>query len=323
MYSHHFCKCGIVLFLFIGGCDNAAKLKTHTPQEQAQIQKYISRIKSNYIFVKGGSFWMGDFCKKMRNDGPYCSPERDTKPLHEVELSSFSIAAYKVTHEDYDFYLKMSGLPPQRFEKEYANEMLAAMTYFKKSPAMVTWTEASHYCTWLKKETGLPFSLPTEAQWEYAARNRGQNVLVATNTGDWQADESTGYGKNYATDEDRREVEKNTGKDSVFVHFPVDKYPPTSLGLYGMADNGYEWVQDWYDPDYYKTSPRLDPQGPLSPVVKDMDTGQYRKVQRGGDHPDPTGDVGLTFFRGYDIKDKSYPDGSTMRCVVNSADVVK
>lgn len=265
---------------------------------------------------------MGDFCKKMRDGGPYCSPEKDTKPLHEVELSSYSIGKFKTTHEDYNFYLKMAGLPRQYSSDKLMNEMLLDVTHFKNTPAVVTWTEANKYCTWLKKETGLPFTLPTEAQWEYAARSRGKYILVATDDGVWREDK-TGYGENYATDEDRYRVEETYGIDGSLTLFAVDRYPPTPFGLYGMADNGYEWVKDWYDPEYYKNSPRKDPQGPEKPVVKDKYTGQYWKVRRGGNHPDPTGDVGLTFFRGYNIPDNDFPDGTTVRCVVNSEQEIK
>ncbi|WP_227008628.1 SUMF1/EgtB/PvdO family nonheme iron enzyme [Enterobacter cloacae complex sp. P44RS] len=310
------------MVLFICGCDDSANSIKYTPQEQAEIQRYLSRVKADLVYVHGGTFWMGDFCKKMRGDGPYCSPEKDTKPLHEVELSSYSIGKFKITHEDYNFYLKMSGLPEKRFEKKWRNDILAEMTHFNNSPAIVTWNEANNYCNWLKNETGLPFSLPTEAQWEYAARSRGRNVLVATDDGIWRKNEKNGEGENYATDEDRSIIEEKFGINALSVFFPVDKYPPTSFGLYGMADNGYEWVKDWYDPEYYQHSPRKDPQGPEKPVVKDEDTGQYWKVRRGGDHPEPTGDVGLTFFRGYNIPDSDFPDGTTVRCVVNYAEPV-
>ena len=315
--------CSVTLFLLISGCDNGTKPVKHTLQEQTDLQQHINHVKADLVYVKGGAFWMGDFCKKMRNGGPYCSPEKDTRPLHEVELTGYSISKFKVTHEDYRFYLKIAGLPEQHFDKKWRNDALAEMTHFKNSPAIVTWTEANNYCAWLKNETGLPFSLPTEAQWEYAARNRGQYILVATDDGVWRENEKTGYGENYATDEDRQAVEEKTGIDSTSVHFPVDKYPPTLFGLYGMAENGYEWVKDWYDPDYYNNSAKKDPQGPDKPVIKDKKTGQYRKVRRGGNNPDPTGDVGLTFFRGYNIKDNNFPDGTTVRCVVNSSEPIK
>ncbi|WP_435952666.1 formylglycine-generating enzyme family protein [Dryocola sp. BD626] len=313
----------IILSLAIGGCDNQTNAIKHFPQEQAELSQYLTRVTNDLVYVKGGTFWMGDFCKKMRDGGSWCSSEKDTKPLHEVELSNFSISKYKVTHEDYNFYLKMAGLPVQHYKEKYEDEMMAVMTHFNNSPAVVTWTEANNYCSWLREETGLSFSLPTEAQWEYAARSRGQYILAATDSGVWRENEKNGQGENYATDEDRIIVENSTGLNDSLVHFPVNKYPPSSLGLYGMADNGYEWVKDWYDPDYYKNSPKQDPQGPEKPVIKDEDTGQYRKVLRGGEAPGPGSEVGLTFYRAYRIKDNPYPAGTTLRCVVNSQAPVK
>ncbi len=312
----------ISMILFISDCDRATQDAQYTPQEKAELQNYLNRVKTDLVYIKGGTFWMGDFCKKMREGGPYCSPEKDTKPLHEVELSSYSIGKFKVTHEDYEFYLKMAGLPRQYSGDKSMNEMLLNMTYFKNSPAVVTWTEAENYCIWLKEETGLPFALPTEAQWEFAARSRGEYTLVATDDGVWREDKN-GYGENYATDEDRYKVEETYGINGSLTLFSVNKYPPTPFGLYGMSENGYEWVQDWYDPEYYKKSPKKDPQGPDKPVIKDIKTSQYLKVRRGGFSPDPTGDVGLTFFRGYNRQNNDYPDGTTVRCVVNSSDSIK
>jgi len=316
-------KYSVALAFLIVGCDNNNQAVKHTSQEQAELQQYLTRIKNDLVYVKGGTFWMGDFCKKMRNGGAYCSSESDTKPLHEVQLTSFLISKYKVASEDYKFYLKMTNQPVQKFKEKYEDEMLVTMTHFNKSPAIVTWTEAARYCHWLNEETGIPFSLPTEAQWEYAARSRGQYIMVATDDGVWRENEKTGRGENYATDEDRRMAEEEYGINSVLVHFPIDKYPPSALGLYGMSENGYEWVKDWYDPNYYKYSPKKDPLGPDKPVVKDGKTGQYRKVLRGGNAPGPGSDVGLTFFRGYRIKDNPYPAGTTVRCVVNLPEPVK
>jgi len=206
----------IVLLLFVSGCDNATETKKLTSDEQAELKQFINKIKSELVYVKGGTFWMGDFCKKMRNGGPYCSSEKDTKPLHQVELTSYSVSKFKVTHEEYNYYLTISGLPKQSFNKEWRNEMLADMTFLNRSPAIVTWTEAN-----------------------------------------------------------------------------------------------------------YSRSPVRNPQGPTKPVIKDDDSGQYLKVLRGGNNPDPSGDVGLTFFRGYRIKDNPYPASTTVRCVVNSPDPIK
>jgi Uncharacterized conserved protein len=247
--------------------------------------------------VQGGTFWMGDFCSKMRNGGAFCTPDMNNKSVHEVELSSYSISKFKITHENYAFYLEMTGQPKQHFDKEWRNKTLSDMTFLKNSPAIITWTEASNYCSWIKKESGLPFSLPTEAQWEYAARNRGQYVVIATDDSTLRVNKKTGKGENFATDADREQIGEPNGILPSLISFSVDKYSPSPLGLYNLADNGKEWVLDWYDPDYYSKSPKMNPQGPDKPVVKDKSRNQYWKVLRGASNPTPGFPSGLTITR--------------------------
>ena len=308
---------GIIIVL--SGCDNTNSDTVNLiHQQNKELRTFIQKEKSKQVFVQGGTFWMGDFCSKIRDGGSFCTSDKNNKPVHEVELSSYSISKFKITHENYSFYLALNGLPAQEFGDKNVDKMLTDMTFLKNSPAIITWTEASNYCAWLKKETGLPFSLPTEAQWEYVARNRGQYVAIATDDGTLRVNKKTGKGENFATDVDRDEIAEPNGLSPPLVHFPVDKYSPSPLGLYNMADNGKEWVIDWYDPDYYSKSPKKDPQGPEIPVVKDKSEEQYWKVLRGGNRPVTGFSSGLTITRYYQVKDPNGPLGTTARCVVNT-----
>ncbi len=311
----------IPAFIFILlGCDNTnVDTVSLTPQQKKELQLFIQKAKSEQVFVQGGTFWMGDFCSRMRNGGPFCTSDKNNKPAHEVELSSYSISKFKITHENYDFYLNITGQPRQHFDKEWRNKSLSDMTFLKNSPAIISWTEASNYCAWLKKETGLPFALPTEAQWEYAARNRGQYVTIATDDGTLRINKKTGKGENFATAEDRDEMAEPNGILSPFIFFPVDKYPPSPLGLYNMADSGEEWVIDWYDPDYYARSSKNNPQGPEKPVKRE---GQHWNVLRGAWHPVPGFPLGLTITRHYLERDPNAPLGTTARCVINATTTV-
>jgi formylglycine-generating enzyme required for sulfatase activity len=99
------------------------------------------------------------------------------------------------------------------------------------------------YCHWLGEKTGLPLDLPTEAQWEYAARNRGGYVLFATDNGNYE------IGKNIANNE-----QKIHFSGLPLFSFIIGKFPPTPLGLYDMAGNGVDWINDWYAEDYYSRS---------------------------------------------------------------------
>lgn len=311
----------LILVSLLSGCHdsndqpNEPKL---TAEQKKELQKFLDITKSEMVFIKGGKFWMGDFCSKMRKGGAYCTGDKDNKPLHEVELSSLSMSKYKITHERYDFYLNITKGKIDRYGKgTVAEKMLSRFTFLKNSPAIVSWTEARNYCKWLNKETGLPFALSTEAQWEYAARNRGKYDMVSTDDGTYRVNKKTQKGENFATDRDRDEIGEPYGILSPLIRFAVDKYPPSPLGLYSMADNGREWVSDWYDPNYYKVSPSNDPQGPANPVIKDKSEEQYWKVLRGASNPLPGFPSGLSFSRSYEVKDPDVPIGTTARCVVN------
>ncbi|MDU7016910.1 MAG: SUMF1/EgtB/PvdO family nonheme iron enzyme [Enterobacter sp.] len=189
-----------------------------------------------------------------------------------------------------------------------------------QTPAHVDWNEAQQYCQWLATITNLPFSLPTEAQWEYAARSRGKFVIAPTNDGTIQIDKSGG---NVASEKDSKEYAKKMGTSlGVYSPLPGNLFPPNPLGIYDMAGNGWEWMKDWYDPDYYKHSPLKDPQGPDNPVYKDY-KGNYTKVVRSQDFSGPR--RGLTITRYFsDPKDSGHlPSDKTVRCVVNSPKPVR
>lgn len=198
--------------------------------------------------VPGGSFQMGDFGRLVGDKLPLTT-ESDNKVLHEVTLSDFSISKYKVTYRDYDAYLTLmkQDKPKVRLMfKEVADKILAP-----DMPAAMTWQQAKDYCQWLGKRAGKDIDLATEAQWEYAARNGGKMAVYATDNG--QYDE----GRNVANDGQKTQM---AGVSS--LNYPVGKYPPTPLGLFDMAGNGVDWINDWYDADYYAHSEKTDPRGP-------------------------------------------------------------
>lgn len=227
---------------------------------EGAIEERIARLKkkvvTDLIFVKGGTFKMGDF-------GPLWSPEKlpysdqlASRPAHEVSLSSFSIAKYKTTYAEFDVYTDAT-----RTDRA-ANEKLNAEFRYPTVPVGVPWQRAKDYCQWLGTITQLPFDLPTEAQWEYAARSRGQFFVWATDNG------SIDYGRNVPA-AGQIPLLTPSGQKSPY---PVGLFPSNPLGLHDASHNGEEWVNDWYDENYYKNSPKKDPQGPLNGT---------RKVARG------------------------------------------
>jgi len=180
------------------------------------------------VFVKGGCLRMGDIFGE--GDG-------DEYPVHKVCVNDFVIDKYEVTQAD---FTRIMGKNPSKFGD------------CPDCPVEnVTWFEASEYCHRIGKR------LPTEAEWEYAAREGGKTVRYSTG--------SDAIGPNDANYSDtERRVERT---------LPVGRYRPNALGLHDMTGNVWEWVADWYDRNYYTVSPEKNPHGPPS--------GEYR-VLRGG-----------------------------------------
>ena len=321
-------KIGITGFLsftivILSGCDQKAANTETDNSREAELNTIIHKVKSELVYVKGGEFLMGDFGEQYGKEHLPYDANPDSKPLHKVELTSYSISKFKVDNTEYKFYLAYNNLSGRVVEggprkKNYWMEKNS----IPNGPAHVDWYEAEAYCQWLAKVTKLPFALPTEAQWEYAARNRGQFVIAPTNDGTIRA--TDGEEKNVATEKDSKAYSQKMGTSlGVYSPLPGNLYPPNPLGIYDMAGNGWEWVKDWYDPNYYQTSPVKDPQGPDKPVYKDDYDGYFYKAMRGQDFSGPG--RGLTVVR-YKADPKSrdfLPSDKTARCVVNSPEPIK
>ncbi|MCP2003030.1 UNVERIFIED_ORG: formylglycine-generating enzyme required for sulfatase activity [Buttiauxella agrestis ATCC 33320] len=311
----------IVALLSLSACDNNSPA-TGAKNNAADLNKYIQQIKSELVFVKGGEFLMGDYGEEYGPEHlPYDS-QKDSKPLHKVELSDFYISKFKVNNKIYKSYLLFERKKERIINGgAYNKKRWEEKNKTPETPAHVDWEEADGYCRWLAGVTKLPFSLPTEAQWEFAARNRGEYVIAPTNDGTIRVNE--GSKSNVASENDSKDYAKKMGT-SLGTHSPIpgNLYPPNPLGIYDMAGNGFEWMKDWYDPDYYKSSPVKDPQGPGKPVFKDID-GNFTKVMRSQDYSGIG--RGLTVVRqNFDPKSRDYlPTDKTVRCVVNSNKPIK
>ena len=226
------------------GCDQKSTDKRETLSETL-----VAKSLSNMVPVKGGEFLMGDFGPLVGQKLPF-SINQDDKVLHKVVLSDFSISKFKVTNDDYNKYLQITGIkkpPINILVKEYPS--LQKDDY----SVGVTWQQAKDYCQWLGKESDKNIDLPTEAQWEYAARSRGQYLPFSTNNGNFE------LGSNIPEQKKLDEYTDGYG----FPIYPIGKYPPNPLGLYDMGLSGAEWSNDWYSTDYYSHSPVYDPQGPV------------------------------------------------------------
>lgn len=223
---------------------------------QGTVEERVARLKkkvvADLIFVEGGTFMMGDFGPLVSPEGLHYIDDITSRPVHEVQLSSYSIAKYKTTNAEFAVYTDATGT------KAASDEGPGVIPRFSEAPVGVPWQRAKDYCRWLGKITQFPFDLPTEAQWEYAARSRGQFFVWATDNG------NVDYGRNMPAAGQIKLLTPSKTDDL----YPVGLFPPNPLGLYDASHNGEEWVNDWFDEHYYKHSPKKDPQGPATGNLK-------------------------------------------------------
>ena len=165
----------------------------------------------------------------------------DERPVHRVDLDAFELGACQVTNAEYAKFVDVTGHAPPPFWQQPAFDD-------PSQPVVgVSWFEAVAYCAWL----GARFRLPTEAEWECAARGGVEGALYP-----WGNDTRTEYAMRAMSGPAR-----------------VAQSEPNAYGLYDMCENVHEWCSDWYDARYYDLSPDLNPRGP--------DTGT-RRASRGG-----------------------------------------
>ena len=198
----------------------------------------------DWISLPGGSFWMGG------------GPKDNENPRHRVTVSAFRLARAPVTRGEYQLFLDATGHEAPDFwhEPAFAGARMPA--------AGPSRDDADRYCRWLGKALGEAVALPTEAQWEYAAR-AGRDVLYP-----WGDDPPESL-----PDYRRRWLE---GPE------PVDAYPSLHpLGFLGLGENVHEWCADWYDAGYYAVSPEVDPRGPPSGRRRASRGGAWRHAIKG------------------------------------------
>lgn len=197
----------------------------------------------NMIAFKSANFEMGDWGEQVNEEHLPFDGSVDSKPLHKVDLSKFSISKYPVTYAEFDIFTAALRLPR-------INQSTVVQKYRKpNNPAGVTWEGANDYCHWLGKITNRQISLPTEAQWEFSARSGGKRYVYPTDNGERE------MGRNLPDYDQRQNAGGLTS---------VGDFPPNLAGIYYMSANVHEWVSDWYSADYYKNSPKSDPKGPLT-----------------------------------------------------------
>lgn len=258
-----------VLTLLVAFC-------TCLPISAEELCNYVeneSSLDINMVYVEGGTFQMGTNKDKYR--------EIDEENVHLVKLDDFYIGKTEITIAQFAKFVEETNYKTDAeikgrsyiwddekalmVEKENVNwrcnelgELINENDYSYYPVVYISWQDATAFCNWLSEKTGKKYSLPTEAQWEYAARG-GK------------------YSKGYMYSGSNK-IKKVAWywDDSQREEHPVSNLLPNELGIHDMSGNVYEWCYDWYEATY-STENQENPEGPENEKSK-----LFRRVIRGG-----------------------------------------
>ncbi|MBU6351134.1 MAG: formylglycine-generating enzyme family protein [Chloroflexi bacterium] len=212
------------------------------------------------ILIPAGSFQMGCDSSNPAENGCNNGWQNDELPLHTVTLDAYYIDKYEVTNARYKACVDAGGCtaPAGGVDSWTRSPYYGTSTYADYPVVKVTWNQASAFCAWAGGR------LPTEAEWEKAARGSSDTRKYPWGN---SAPDCTKLNYGYYNGD-------CVGDTSRVGFYPSGASP---YGVMDMAGNVWEWVNDWYDSDYYSVSPGVNPQGPSTAPS----TGSYR-VLRGG-----------------------------------------
>ena len=241
-------KCGKVIPASFKFCPNCGSSINSSSKGQGLQKAYEADATSNQTFtvngvsftmvgVQGGTFMMGATSEQGRFDNNW------VKPVHQVTLNSFMIGETEVTQE---LWQAVMGSNPSKFKGN------------KRPVECVSWDDCQTFIRKLNSMTGQNFRLPTEAEWEYAARGGNRSNRYK-----------------YAGSNSVKSVAWYWGNSEWQTH-DIGQKLPNELGLYDMSGNVSEWCQDWWD--YYSPSAQTNPRGPSS--------GSHRVFRGGSSHSD-------------------------------------
>lgn len=189
----------------------------------------IEAVEPSCVLIPEGYFQMG--CESGRDD---------EKPVHRIWVDAFEMAVYQVRNRDWARFMEATRhpAPPEWHNSLFNNPDQPVVS--------VNWLEAEYYCRWLSEWSGRQYRLPTEAEWEKAAKGGREDALYP-----WGNDPPEAHGEY---------VRRWAGK--VSCPLPVGQGSSYDYGLYDIGENVHEWCADWYSRDYYACSPERNPPGP-------------------------------------------------------------
>jgi formylglycine-generating enzyme required for sulfatase activity len=251
------------------------------PSVNEQPFALIAALHDDMALVPAGEFLMGS---PADSDGLL-----DEQPQRLVLTGTFLIDRNEVTNAAYERFVQATGhrAPMNANPASTVWEKNAPISGIGNHPVInVSWEDAVAYCTWMGRR------LPTEAEWEKAARGTDGRRYPWGNEWDFKKANSASYWAGRTIDfqsgadweafwirGEGSKISKDKGIKGEVLTMPIASFPESTspYGLHDMAGNVAEWVQDWYNPNYYKDAPLSDPQGPSRGAIKAMRGGSWLK----------------------------------------------
>lgn len=212
--------------LFISSCAFSRYLPTNLFSNVVRHEDWVQ--------IPAGNFLMGDL-----------EGDDDEKPVHSVDLGVYWITRFEITNQQYNKCVEAGAC--RTLDVIHSDRV-------REPVVNVSWQDAQDFCGWMDSR------LPTEAEWEKAARGGLEAGRYPWGDAEVTCDQGAENGAQFGY--------------CLGELANVGSYPANGYGLYDMAGNAWEWVADWYAKDYYESSPELNPSGP--------ETGKYKVIRGGG-----------------------------------------
>jgi formylglycine-generating enzyme required for sulfatase activity len=211
-----------------------------TSPAQPEVRTHLTPLEPALRTIPAGRFQMGSL-----------QGQDNEQPVHSVWIDEYLLASCQVTNQEYAIFLQSTGSIPPRFW----NDPNFCDPYYPV--VAVSWFEASRYCEWLAAGSGKKYRLPTEAEWERAARGGYEG-------------QSFPWGNAAPQSQPRYHARWLHGPE------PVGQSPGNPYGMHEMCENVHEWCRDWFDPNYFAVSPEQNPAGPSTGTRRSSRGGSWR-----------------------------------------------